>query len=305
MLDCARGSRRCVRRRRNVISRHAEVLRDGRGRAVLSILVLMFLPAIFVVDVLLAGGTVDYLISQSFDTKTLAWGYLILLKIVVLAMIIIIELKIALTISHALDRGYRAVIVPAVAGLAVAFLMAFMSYVVATATVANQELIGAARWLPWAAAAFTLVLHALAVFSGDSVRIAFRLLSFWVQWAYILALRASFNLRAQRGQRLVGRSYRAYIARLGRHNHEYPEARLRYGPVENDVQAVLETLFTAADLRRGRGGDPEEEREPDPPQPTAPAAAPTREDCSEEPVADYSAFVAEEEARRAETEVTA
>jgi hypothetical protein len=314
MIRAARQVRRAERARRRVLVRHRDVVGGGMRVAVRALFVVLCLPAIVGADVLLAGGTIDFLMSLSGDLKE--FGHPTLLKFIAITLIVLTEVKVAVAIAHALDeRSRREVVVLAAVGVVIAATMTLMSFALSSAKADTDGLVGVAAHLPFGVAALTLALHSLALLSGDAIRDGVSWLSFVTQHGMVVVFIAITTRRAERSREAIGRSYRAYRRGIDGHNAEYPEARVGFGPIESDLEAVLRTLFSEDELQFDRSG-PEAEPAPSPPEPSAPAPAPapappppaapdTPPPANEDTVqSDFTTLLAEEEARRNESEVT-
>jgi hypothetical protein len=317
LLNAGRGARRFEHRRRRVLGRHAEIARGGMRAAVRSLFVLLFLPAILVVDMLLAGGTIDFLVAQS--PALLKFASVFMLKFCALAAILIVEIMIAISISDARDKNSRPLFVVLVAAaIVIAGAMAFMSFVLAGSSGYREQLSGPAAGLPWVAAAFTLVLHSLAMLHGDAVRDTPAFLSLWLQLGVVTIMQTVVRIRAERADRAIRGYYRRHTTAIDPHNVLYPESPARFGPVDAELAALLRTMYPPEELARWLGPkdvppEPPVPSPPSPPQSSAPAPPPPTPKATVAPSARpaehanvdeaYSTLVAEEEARAADSEI--
>jgi hypothetical protein len=320
LLRSVEALRHCDHRRRRAIARHPDVARGGMRTVTLAIFALFVPPAAIYIDWLLAGGTVDFLIQLSGLS-----GHLFGLKLFTLTMIVLLELKIAIGIAHALDMGRpgrRQAFLLAGFGMTIAAIMTFMTFVITAAIPDVRNLPGAAAQMPFATAAFTLTVHGLTLCTGYAMRIGLAWLSLHVQCGFIVAQRLMYRARAAQSRQAVGRNYRAHATAVEQHNITFPNASMMiFGPVETDLAAVLKTLFSEDELRRSGAiptanpPQPAPPAAPPPPPPTASQTPPINQTPPDngEPSAhntstnidtDFSAMAAEEEAQRAEAEVT-
>jgi len=316
LLRSVETLRRCDHRRRRAIAHHPDVARSDMRTVTLAIFALFVPPAAICVDWLLAGGTIDFLIQLSPDLS----GYPVVLKVFALTLIVLIELSIAIGISHARDRGRqgrRQLFLLAAFGMAIAAIMPFMTFVITAAHPDVKNLLGIGAAMPFATAAFTLTVHGLTLCTGDALRLGLAWLSLQVQCGLIAGRQATSRLRAAHARQAVGRNYREHATAVEQHNVAFSDARMNFGPIESDLLVVLKTLFTEDELRRSGAIQASSQPQPTPPPAPAPAQPPsstnqTMPDNSNSPPThatsnidtDFSAMAAEEEALRAEAEVT-
>ncbi len=312
LLNAERSTRRLERQRRRILVRHAEIARGGLRATVRSLFVLLFLPAVLVIDLLLAGGTIDFLVSQSPAVTRIV--PIFVLKFFALAAFLMVEIMVAISISEARDHGSRRMFISLVIfAVVIAGAMAFMSFVVATSNNYKLNLSGAAGGLPWIAAVLTLALHSLAMYHGDAVRDTPGFVSLWGQLGVVARRQSAARNRAEQSDPAVRDNYRRHTVGIDRHNALYPESPARFGPIDAELEALLRTMYSPGELARWLGpkdsppeppAQPQQAPPPTPPIPSDATTAPSTQAAGDPNVDEaYSTLLAEEEARAADSEI--
>ncbi len=283
---------RSERRRVAALRREQHVRRQHPGLTawVITLFVLLLFPLIPFVDYALASGTTEFIVATSFPT--LDQDAITVRKIGVCLGIFGLELLIALMLSITRDQGGREARYWAAAGLLVASVMAGMSIMVASASQTMQQLTGPAAAIPVLIGLVAFLFHAVTVFGGDHIRFAFEFAFLALVATFFFAMRALAEARARRN-----------IAALERADRLYGHAREEH---ESTYRIIIPRTRFAADIEqllamiKGREiPAPELAPAPAAGNPAAHQTPPS----DEQPI--FADLFAEDEARRAETEVTA
>jgi hypothetical protein len=328
-MPLARAANSCSTTSVRVTERHADVAAPDLRIAFAALAV--FTPfAAVALDGVLNGGTLDWLIVHAGELTQIP--HPVMLRYLLLAVIVLIEVDLGLRIQHARDEGQRGVGRARsyiFTGGALVIVMAVMTLIITTSNAHAKHIQGYGLLLPWVSAAITALVHTLTIWSGEFLRIGASWISYRAQMAVLLTVGWVSNFCAERARQAVGRHCGACVTLVERHNADFPEQPLRFGPIDSECEAIIRSLFALEDVDRwlGRGprNPPPPRSDPPPPSSTSPTGAPepaTNADATnsrpEAPMSSasasvgaadntvdtaYSTLIAEEEARRADSEV--
>jgi hypothetical protein len=284
------------RRRAAILRREQRVLRQHPGLTgfVIMAFVLVLFPFVPFVDFAMASGTTHFIVSTSFPYLDPA--QLELRKVGICLGIFFLEVVVGLILSVKRDEGsLREAAYWATGGVFLAAGMAAMSVAVASAAPTMQLLTGADAAIPWLTGLIAFLFHAATIFGGDHIRFAFELLFLLISAAFFFVAGA-----------IAGSTSRRNFAQLERADRMYDRARADH---EQTFRVAIPRARFAADIEQllavTRGQDAGAPSPVAPPPAGAVEPEPLQPDASPDEQPSYADFFAEEEARRAETEVTA